>query len=324
MPRIINPASREDWLKIRHSYVSSTESSALFSMNPYMTAFELATIKQEKEAPPEFEGNERMKWGTRLQDAIAEGIQADFGIWIKPLREYVVKDDIAMGSSFDYEIIGGQIGADHVFDDLIPLGPGILEIKNVDSLVYKNQWVDGEAPDHIEIQVQHQMEVLEREWAVIAALIGGNRTEILIRKRDRAVGAAIASKVREFWTNLAAGILPPVTMPEDAAFLIKLHQYAEVDKVYDGQHDDELRRLCGVYSKYAAVEKRASERKKAAQAFILRHIGTAERALAQGFSVSAGMVAGCHVEYDRAPYRNFRVTQKKVKSSGKDIDTSQH
>lgn len=316
--KILKPSSRADWLAIRHQYVSSTESSALFNLNPYMTAFELATIKQEKETPPEFEGNERMKWGTRLQDAIAEGIQDDYGVMVQPLSNYVAKDDVAMGSSFDYEIVGGMVTRHDVLSELLTHGPGILEIKNVDSLVYKNEWTNGEAPAHIEIQTQHQMEVLEREWALIAALIGGNRTALLIRRRDRVVGAAIVAKIRKFWSDLAKGILPPVTMPDDAEFLIKLNQFADPGKFHDGQGDDELSRLCGEYTRQVAAERQASNLKKAAQALILQRIGAAEKAVSQGYSISATMVAGSHVEYDRAPYRGFRVTPKKAKTDAKD------
>lgn len=329
---ILHPADRTEWLKLRHGYVSSTESAALFSMSPYLTAFELALEKTDK-LESNFKETERTAWGTRLQDAIALGIGEDYGVMVRQQSGYAVHPDARMGSSFDYEIVGVGPGWAYVHDrwthphgkelsDPILLsmfekhGPGVLEIKNVDSLVYKRDWAE-EAPEHIEIQVQHQLECIRYKWAVIGALVGGNRNEILIRERDAAVGLAIKSKILKFWADLAEGKMPPPTMPEDASILIRLYNYAEVDKVYDGQEDVELTELCEAYHAHGFAEQTAQEGKEIAKAKILQRIGSAERALVHGFGISAGMVAGTHIEYDRDPYRNFRVTKKKAKGAKK-------
>ena len=42
---LIFPKSREEWLDIRKSHISSTESAALFGLSKYATAFELAVQK---------------------------------------------------------------------------------------------------------------------------------------------------------------------------------------------------------------------------------------------------------------------------------------
>ena len=44
-------------------------------------------------------------------------------------------------------------------------------------------------------------------------------------------------------------------------------------------------------------------------------IGDAERAFVGAATVSCKMVAGAHIEYDRKPYRDFRVNQKKAKAA---------
>jgi putative phage-type endonuclease len=309
---------RDEWLAIRRTHISSTESPALFGMSPYMTAYELAVAKQAAEEVG-FEDNERMLWGRRLQDAIAQGIADDYRVMIESLEyAYVVHpDEPRMGSSFDYRIIGvpentrptalGELWERH--------GPGLLEIKNVDSLQYKG-WPEHDAPDHIEIQVQHQMEVARCEWCVLGVLVGGNRTEVYTRMRDGAVGGAIVKKVHEFWHNLEAGVLPPPVLPEDADLIIKLHQYAEPSKVYDGQQDIMLRELCSEYADATEALKEISDAQKSVKAKILTHIGDAERALVDGFSVAASMVAPAEVKaYTRNGYRNFRLTRKQEKAT---------
>ena len=42
-------------------------------------------------------------------------------------------------------------------------------------------------------------------------------------------------------------------------------------------------------------------------------IGEAEKVLASGYSISAGIVAPCEVAYTREGYRLFKVTKKKEK-----------
>lgn len=331
---ILHPANREEWLKLRHGYVSSTESAALFGMSPYITAFELALQKQDK-LSSDFEGTERTAWGTRLQDAIAKGIGEDYGVVVRPQAGYAVHPDARMGSSFDYEIVGIAGGVtpqgsvvtrcDPILREMFEKhGPGVLEIKNVDSLVFKNEWTEDEAgfrdpPAHIDIQVQHQLECIRYPWGVIGVLVGGNRNEILIRERDEKVGRAIKSKILKFWADLADGKLPPPTMPEDAEVLIRLYSHAEPGKVYDGHEDVELAEICAAYEQHGAAEKLAKEAKEVAKAKILQRIQDHEKAIVPGFNISTWMVAETPISYVRESYRGFRVTARKPKKGKTDV-----
>ena len=67
------PKSKEEWLSLRHENINSTEVSALFGCSPYQTLYELWHIKKGN-LKDSFVDNERVKWGTRLQDSIAMGI----------------------------------------------------------------------------------------------------------------------------------------------------------------------------------------------------------------------------------------------------------
>lgn len=305
--------NRDEWLQAKAKAISSTESPALFHMSPYLTEFELAVQKQKGEVP-EGEGSNRTVWGQRLQDPIAQGIADDFKVVIEGTEyEFLThRSEPRMGSSFDYLIT--SVREDSILYSLWQQhGPGLLEIKNVDALVYKN-WPDVDLPDHIEIQVQHQLEVKQWEWAVVGVLVGGNRIEIYSRMRDGVVGAAITSRITQFWKNLDAGIMPEPIMPEDADMVIKLHQYAEPNKVLDAQSDETLADLCGQYQVHAFTEKQAATAKNSVKARIMTHIGDAEVALVNGYRVSASMVAEAHVPaYTRSPYRYFKVSKREGK-----------
>jgi predicted phage-related endonuclease len=326
---IITCWSREEWLAERHKVVSSTESAALFGMSPYLTPLELAIAKQQNE-PAEFEANERMLWGTRLQDAIADGICEDYGLVIHPFENrFSRRIDLRMGSSFDYAISGRHVilpRPDNVLTAMYDkFGPGLLEIKNVDSLQFKKEWLDGEAPDHIEIQLQHQLQCVDYKWGAIAALVGGNRIELVIRERDDEVGFKIESKIRGFWQDLESGKLPDPTWPQDADFIAKLYNVAIPDKVINVSegaldHDPDVMRWCEEYRQAHETLTIAQEVKDTRKAMILARIRDAEKVIAGKYRISASMVGPCHVEYDRKGYRDFRVTEPKVKR-GKDSNS---
>ena len=302
----IIPASEEEWLKLRTLDVTSTESPALFGLSPYMTKFELWHRKKSGEVYT-IKDNERMFWGRKLQDAIAEGISEEQGWSWSPRPQYERVPGIRMGSSFDYS--ASMAGND---------SPGMLEIKNVDYLAFRDNWTVGEdgeieAPPHIEIQLQHQLHVSGYTWGAIGVLVGGNKPHVLIREYDPKVGQGIEQKIREFWWSIDAGKEPEPFYPTDAAFVASLHGYAEPGKILDARDDDEIASLCLEYSEASKREKDAKEDKEIAKAKLLTMIGEAEKVLASGYSISAGIVAPCEVAYTREGYRLFKVTKKTQK-----------
>jgi putative phage-type endonuclease len=313
---MLYPKDRDEWLALRHQFVCSTESSALEGLNPYMTALELAVAKQQPE-PTEFEASERMEWGLVLQRAIATQIARRYGVKVRALNGFAKSTVARMGASFDYQIVGED--DTKVEDDSLRImyrehGPGVLEIKNVDSWVYREQWHDGEAPPHIELQVQHQLVCLGWKWAALGVLVGGNKLELLIRKYDDEVGKRLVKRVAIFWGDLERGKLPDPNLPADADIIKAIYHYAEPGKVADLQADEEFAALCKTIADANAVIKEATDRKEAAQASIILKIGDAEKALAHGYSVSAAMVAETEVKaYLRKAYRSIRVYTKKVK-----------
>lgn len=308
MNRIITiPKTEADWHKLRANDVTSTESSALFGMSPYSTAFELWHRKKEATIL-EIPDNERMRWGRRLQDAIAYGIAEDNGWVCEPMKEYISIHGLRMGSSFDFKMIDQSNRI------------GVFEIKNVDYLVFRDKWTvedDGSltAPEHIEIQLQHQLHVSGYEWGAIGVLVAGNSPRVLLRERDHDVGNAIEKRIRKFWQSIADGIEPPVELPADAEFISKLYGYAEPGKVLDAQSDEEIAALVAIYNDASYREKEANADKQSAKAELLMKLGTHEKCIGNGFTISAGVVGPAEVDYTRQGYRNFRITTKKEKAA---------
>lgn len=309
---IILPTDEQHWLQLRAQDITSTDIAALFGISPYMTEFELWHRKKNASIV-QLEQNDRMTWGTRLQDAIANGIAKDYALKIRKMTEYIRDPAFRIGSSFDFEFTTtNDDGEDEV---------GILEVKNVDSLAYKDGWIiDGdsvEAPPHIEIQVQHQLLVSGHDHALIGALIGGNRVTLIKRTSDKEICEAIKAMVAKFWESIDANRPPAPDFRADAQFIAKMNGYAEPGKVLNAAGDTKIAGLARDYKEWGEKESSAKAEKQGIKAQILTLIEDAEKVVGDGFTISAGVRPPTLVEaYTREAYRDFRVYMKKDKSHG--------
>jgi predicted phage-related endonuclease len=187
----------------RGLYVGSSDAAALFGKHPSKSYF---TLWHEKKGgiAHEVEENEAMKWGKRLESAIAHGFADDFGLIIKA-GELVKHPSIAgMAATPDFYIYNAIADAPEspYLDLLATSGPGILEVKNVSQMAHLKGWSDEEATAYIEIQVQHQMACDSSiTWAVICPLIGGNKLKPIIKHKDPEFITILEGYVKALWES---------------------------------------------------------------------------------------------------------------------------
>lgn len=328
------PPNETVWKGLRKHDVTSTESAALFGLSPYMSHFELYHRKKNKDIT-DIQMNDRMLWGTRMQNVIAEGIGMDNGVIVRPEPEYMRIVRSRMGASFDYEIVGiiedpfnpGQIhGARHpatytllqrMFMDH---GPGLFEIKATGYVEFRDNWTRNDdktitAPGHIEIQLQHQLHVADSyKWGAIGVLVAGNTPKVTARLRDREVGDSLEAAIYQLWLDIQNGNVPDPKYPDDAAYVKMLNANIEDGKIYDGRNDPDFASLCGEYRDYLDSETDAKARKDSAAAQIADIMKDASRALVNGFNVSRWVVAETVVpSYTRASFPSVKITRKKAK-----------
>ena len=333
----VSHATEAAWLAARKQDITSTEAAALFGAGSYIkTPYELYQLKSGKLPGDDFEGNERTRWGNRLEDAIARGVAEDLGLIVEPFKVYMRIDEVRMGSSFDFKIIGLVEGADdnearRMFAEH---GPGIMEVKNVDGLQFKRAWIDDgetiEAPVHIEFQTQHQLEVADLNWAIIAPLVGGNTPKPVLRLRDRAVGQSIRDKVQAMWADIASGREPEPDYTKDGKIIAEVYRDNDGSSV-DLSDNARVGALCRLYKKASAEETEAKKAKEAAKAELLTIIKAAKAATVPGFKISAGtnkpsfrayylegfekmtvtltQVAGTNIEASVPAFRNVRINE---------------
>ena len=321
MPHFYEYADEAHWLRLRSQDVSSTESACLFDLSPYTTKFELYHNKMGQ--AKSFEPTDRMRWGNRLESAIAHGVAEDYGLIIEPFKVYCRHDSVdRMGSSFDF-MVSGIVETDtpNEFQSaFLANGTGILEIKNVDGLIYRNKWQEAEAPDHIEVQVQHQMEVSGMTWSIICPLVGGNDAKPFLRLYDPEVGASLCKAVQKFWLEVDSGVEPTPDFARDADFVIALHQNAG-GQVLDVSGEEHIISLLKEYDLQGRIEKEADARRKSIKAEVLELVGDASKVTAPNMSLSLSMTADSEPTVitaemvgktygGRKGYRNFRLTVK--------------
>lgn len=297
--------SDEHWHSLRAEDLTSTDMAALFDMSPYLTEFELWHRKKEG-IIPEFEATERMKWGNRLEASIAEGIAEEYNLKVVPMKDYYKMDGLRIGTSCDFSILESPD-----FE-----GEGILEIKNVDGMVFARDWrtdQEGtavEAPPHIELQVQHQLLVTGRDYAYIGALVGGNTLHVIKRKSDDVIGMTILKRAANFWQSIAENNPPEINYEKDSEFLISMYNHAEPGK--EMESDEKIEWLAEQYRDAASEVKDAEKKKAAAKAQLLELVGESEKVRGPNFTISCGVTGPKEIPaYTRKGFRNFRISWRK-------------
>ena len=270
--------TKEAWLSMRANDLTSTEVAVLFGKSPYQTLPELWDAKRSGEITI-LEENERMFWGTQLQDAIAHGAAIRNGWEIRLMSEYARLPEERLGASFDYEV------------SLRDGTKGILEIKNVDYLQFKKEWVDDDqglqAPVHIEFQLQHQMMLTGAQTAYICALVAGNSLVTIARSADPEVQGAIRYKAAEFWKSVDAGEAPPLDFVRDADFILSKYREVVPKKTVDVRGVMGIREAALAYTDLGEQVKALNVQRDGAKAQIVSLMGDAELALGADFKVTS-------------------------------------
>jgi predicted phage-related endonuclease len=234
---------------------------------------------------------------------------------VQPLKVYMRDPALRIGSSFDFEITS------------LLHGRCILEIKNVDSLQYHKKWRDDgaggiEAPEHIELQIQHQMLVSGYMNCALVAMVGGNSPKVTFRKFDPAICAAITAKAAAFWKSIAADQPPSADYSRDADLIAQIYSQANEGEIYDANADEIVETLVRNYQEATASREHFDTMANKFKAQILERVTTAEKVVGSFGSITLSNTKGTAptlITADmvgktyggRAGYRQFKPNWKK-------------
>lgn len=315
MNRKISHKTREEWLDDRKKDITSTDVSALFGVSPYKSYRQL--WEQKKHGHDDsIKETERMRAGLYLESGIAswaiDELKREHGHIIGEKVDTYERDEAdRMGSSFDWILIDGN-GQKM-----------ILEIKNVDGYIFKRNWGVDEngnivAPLHIELQLQHQLELTGIDVGYFGVLVGGNSLNIVRRDRNRMVGQNIRRKIREFWSSIDADDPPAYDYSMDHAYI--LETASSIHAVGECHASEEVESLMAQYLKARRINKESDETCKALRAQITHMTQDYSKVIGRDWVVDTRLVGvseGKIVTQDmvgtvvgsRSGYRQFRITE---------------
>lgn len=314
--KVYKAPKRERWLQLRKECVTSTEMAPVSGIPKYgKTRW---SIYHEKlgELEDTFDPTERTEVGSILEQSIAKLVGERLGCRVLRLRDFMMRGKL--GASFDY----------HVVDPNSEYDGWLVEIKNVDRMIYREDWSEDVhkrpiAPDHISVQVQTQLEVARRPGTILAALVGGNDLKLGFIARDVEMGAALRSIATQFWVDIDEGNVPEV-VPDDAANVPLVYATADPDNQITADPDlcDDLRE----YKKLGEEMDELKARRNTLKARVLEQIGDASKVYgSDGYTLDAGVTAGStgkEITEDmvgqtigaRKSFRRFTVRVRKAKS----------
>lgn len=303
---IIPITSEEQWLnELRPCDITSTMSAALFGASPYLTIFEVYHAKHSNVHVP-FHQTERMHKGRQVEKYVAESVADMLGAIPRTNNDYIRIPGERMASSFDWELV-------------FPDGEVVnLEIKAVDYFQHKIRWEEDEAPPHIEIQVQHEMECADKyERTIIAACTGIYDFHLIERKRDRDMGASIRQAVRNFWRDVNASNEPKPDYYRDAEVIAALYPVVG-EQPANKSDDEELEALLSKYSRLKSESSAMQDEAQAVKAQIHYRLGDIGVAYTERYKVTAKVTKGSPGKVvtqdmvgtkinERAPFRQLLV-----------------
>lgn len=199
-------ARRTAWLEERRGGIGGSDAAAAVGLSPYKTPYQLYLEKRGEVEPEDLSNNERVEWGIRLEDAVAEGYMARTGWRVHRVNKIQRHPHLPfMLANLDRRIVGAKRG---------------LEIKTVDDLAAKfGEWGPTGTdlvPTTYHLQVMHYYAVTGYEEFDVAALVGGNELRIYHIPRDESVIADLVKLEGLFWEGVEAGIPPDVKSVADA------------------------------------------------------------------------------------------------------------
>lgn len=305
---ILQPKSREQWLDLRRPNIGASVAGALLGVHSYQTAYGLYALKAGLliEDPEE---SAAMKRGRLLEPVAIELLQEERPRWkieanVMPGGAYFVDRPLRLSATPDAFAI-----------DPDRAGFGVIQIKSVESGIFRKVWRDPDSGDvvpplWIGVQAILEAHLTGATWAAIGALVIGSGAEVHLVEVP--VHAGVIHRIREavagFWRLIDAGTPPDPDYARDGETIAAL--YADDDgSTVDLSGDNALPGLADEYQHLGAETSAAERRRKAIKAEILAKLGAARAGrLADGRLITAATVQRDAYQVSATSYRSIRVT----------------
>lgn len=291
---------RTEWLAERRKGVGGSDAPVVAGLSKWKSPHELYLEKRGELPAPDLDDVEHIRWGIRLEDAVADEYAERTGRKVRRVNRVLQHPEYPfMLASLDRDVVGEK---------------RILEIKTTGDAAFRaNEWgAEGsdEVPDVYFVQVQHYLAVTRAELADLAVLIGGQRMKIYEIPRDDAFIADLIEAERGFWTCVESGTPPAIDWSHPTALDMIKRRYPGTD----GTSIILPRDAALLHAELEAVKidkKELEDRGRALTAELLSMMGTAAVGLLPGGvgSYRRREVAAAEIAYTRKPYVDFRYSK---------------
>lgn len=294
--RKIYVSEEEQWIELRRKGIGGSDAGAVCGVNPWKSPVQVWLDKTGRST--EFEDNERMMWGRKLEDVVADHFAEVNGIKIRRNNAVLIHPEIPyMLANIDREIVGEK---------------ALLEVKTAGAHTLKTWESDG-APASYQLQVQHYMAVTGYATAYLAVLIGGQKYMQFIIKRDDEVIQYLAKIESDFWKFVTTNTAPP--MDESSLTASTLNALYPTSNGQCVILPDEAAALLAEYELYSEAEKKAKKSKEQTKMQIQALMGEAELGIVDSKMVKWKTTTRKAYEVSESTYRDFRIANIK---EGKD------
>ncbi len=261
--------SKVEWTRLRSTTIGGSDAASIVGLNPHKSAYALWAEKTGKVVPEDISQKEAVRLGTDLEDYVAHRFMEKTGKKVRRENYTVFRDDMPYAhANYDRLVIGERAG---------------LEIKTTNALNLK-RFKNGEFPANYYVQCCHYLLLSGLDRWYLAVLVLGIEFKVFVIERDEAELAALKMAEENFWYQVQND-LPPAIDGSDSTI-------DALNETFPASEPDTEMDLTGCAVDLAILDectqqiKALEEKKAAAQGRIMEAMGTAERGLYGGYSVS--------------------------------------
>lgn len=203
--------TKTEWLMDRQKGIGGSDVATILGLNKWKAPYQL-WLEKTGQIDIEETDNEPAYWGNVLEEVVANEFTERTGKKVRR-RNQVFEHPLHpfLRANIDRDVVGEN---------------AILECKTANAFLSK-EWDGDEMPMSYLCQIQHYMNVLDRECAYVAVLIGGQQFIWKKVDRDQELIDMITERLVEFWeVNVLKGIEPAIDGSDATADFLK-KRYSE-------------------------------------------------------------------------------------------------
>jgi putative phage-type endonuclease len=287
-----------EWHELRRTGIGGSDAAAVCGLNPWKSIIEV-WMEKTGMAKPNVRNNEKMYWGTRLEDLVAEEFAVRSGLKVRRVNE--TRRSIEhpfMLANIDRKIEGQDAG---------------LECKTTSEWM-RDKWTEENLPPYVVLQCQHYMVVTGWKTWWVAVLIGGQEFRMMRLEYDPDVARMLVEKEREFWTMVETNTMPAPDGSEAASTALGL-LYPEASYAKAIRLPDVAGELIAARQTLKAQEDEIAERRNEAENKLKALMGDAEKGEVDIYEVRWKNVVSARLDTKKIKTESPETYEKYVKES---------